>query len=470
LRVDCRVLLAQIKIFRRIPCLHPSYDKKKPHSHGRLPAQQTIQTTLEDDMAIRVAYWAAALWSAALFSTSAMSADGSVQHVDAKACKQCHEEIYAQWAGSMHANSSALKDPIHGAFYRNVIGDPTQEDVKTKKGTYPVCLKCHAPVAALENKTKLDAKPAYAAGIGCTTCHSFSAFKGTDAADGKPLYGVDAYEVDSKSLYGPSGISYTTDRTPEGATWPTPVHHPVPLQGNKADLFKSNDACMGCHEKRSNFHGTPLCRTGDEYRATDNFVACQACHMAVVTVPKLKDGQALPGQFVTIPDHSMAGGHDDKMITRGIAMTMQTRRNGDKLNATLVVRNRLPHAYPTGAPFRNFFIRVATYDESGKMLWKNYQVHPIKDDPKAAFWLTLGDKDGKPTVPPKATQILADTRLKPNEVRTLDYEIPLAEATRIVRAEALYDLLLPPIKANMKGKLPDELLRPKLAASAEVRL
>ncbi len=417
-----------------------------------------------------VSRWFMGAFSALYLVAPAVIAADSVQHVEAKACKQCHEEIFAQWEGSMHANSSALKDPIHGAFYKNVIGDPTKEDVKTKKGTYPVCLKCHAPVAAMEKKTKLDAKKAYADGISCTTCHSFKSFKGTDTADGKPLYGIDAYEMDPNSLYGPSGISYTTERTPEDAKWPTPVHHPVPIEGNKADLFKSNDACMGCHEKRSNFHGTPLCRTGNEYRAAKNFVSCQACHMAIVSVPKIKDGNIVPGEFVSIPDHSMAGGHDGKMITRGLAMTMQTERDGEVLRTTLTVRNRLPHAYPTGAPFRNFFIRLATYDKDGKQLWKNYEKHPIKDDPQAAFWLTLGDKEGKPTVPPKATQILRDSRLAPNEVRTLKYEIPFTGATSIVRAEALYDLMLPPIKANMKGKLPDELLQPKLAASAEIRL
>ena len=421
-------------------------------------------------MMLRIARWFAGLGSALIFFTPAVNAGSTVQHVEAKACKQCHEEIYQQWAGSMHANSSALKDPIHGAFYKNVIGDPTQEGVKTKKGQYPVCLKCHAPVAAMEKKTKLDAKPAYAEGISCTTCHSFASFKGTDKPDGKPLYGIDAYEMDPNSLYGPSGITYTTERTPEGAKWPTPVHHPVPIQGNKSALFKSNDACMGCHEKRNNFHGTPLCRTGNEYRTGKNFVSCQACHMSIVTVPKMKDGKIVEGETVSIPDHTMAGGHDGKMITRGIAMDMQTQREGDVLKTTLTVRNRLPHAYPTGAPFRNFFIRVATYDENGKQLWKNYKVHPIKDDPKSAFWYTLGDAEGKPTVPPKATQVLADTRLKPNEERVLTYDVPVSADTKIVRAEALYDLLLPPIKANMKGKLPDDLLQPKLAASAEIRL
>jgi hypothetical protein len=192
--------------------------------------------------------------------------------------------------------------------------------------------------------------------------------------------------------------------------------------------------------------------------------------MAVVTVPKMKDGAIVPGEFVTIPDHRMGGGHDTRMVQRGIVMTMDTAQEGDVLKASITVRNRLPHSYPTGAPFRNFFIRVAAYDKDGKQLWKNYQVHPIKDDPKSAFWLTLGDKEGKPTIPPKATQILADTRLKPNESRTVEYEIPLEPGTKIVRAEALYDLLLPPIKAKMKGKLPDDLLKPQLAASAEIRL
>ena len=370
----------------------------------------------------------------------------------------------------MHAMSSALKDPIHGAFYRNVVGDPKQEGVRMKNGKYPVCHKCHAPVAAMEKKTKLDAADAYGDGIHCVTCHSFSAFKGNDGPDGKPLYGIDAYEIDTESLHGPSGISYTLDRTPEDAPWPTPVHHPQPMSGNKAELFKSNDICMGCHEKRANAHGTPLCRTGDEYRADDNFVACQACHMAVVTVPKLEEGQVVPGEFVSVADHSMAGGHDEKMVSRGLAMEMAVDQGDGVIKAKLSLRNRLPHAYPTGAPFRNFFVKLAAYDKDGKELWKNYEKHPIKDDPKAAFWYTLGDEGGKPTMPPKATQVLADTRLKPNETRTLEYEIPAVDGIAIVRAEALYDLMLPPIKAKMKGKLPDELMKPKLAASAEVRI
>ncbi len=410
----------------------------------------------------------AGLLSTAWQGVAAAPPTDALHHVKPEACKQCHEEIFQQWQGSMHAQSSALKDPLHGAFYRNLGADPTQEGAKIND-KYPVCLKCHAPVAAIDKTTKLDAADAYANGVSCVTCHSFSAFKGTDTPDGKPLYGVDAYQVDTKSLHGPSGITYTTDRVPEGATWPTPVHHPQPMTGNNAAVFKSNDACMGCHEKRGNAHGVPLCRTGDEYRNAKNFVNCQSCHMGVVKVPKLKDGAVVPGEFVTIADHSMGGGHDAKMVARGLAMDMQTDATDQVIKTTITLRNRLPHDYPTGAPFRNLYLKLAAYDKDGKELWKNYQVHPIKDDPQAAFWYTLADEAGKPTSPPLAKQVTADTRLKPNEVRTLSYEIPRTAATAIVRAEALYDLLLPPIKASVKGKVPDELLRPVLAASAETR-
>jgi len=407
----------------------------------------------------------------ATFAMGSVQADdgSSIHHLGPEACQECHEEIYTQWKGSMHANSSALKDPIHGAFYRNVVGDPTREGVELQ-GKFPVCLKCHVPVAAIDKRTKLDAAPAYANGVSCVTCHSFMAFNGTDSAAGKPLYGIDAYRIDTQGIHGSSGRTYTMDETPEGAAWPTPIHHPIPMTGNRAALFKSNQVCMGCHEKRSNAHGTPLCRTGEEYRAAENSSTCQACHMAVVTVPKLDWGQVVPGEFVSIADHSMAGGHDDKIVTRGLVMEMTTKQVGDVLKATITVRNRLPHAYPTGAPFRNFFIELAAYDREGTELWRNYRVHPIEDDPKAAFWYTLGDETGKPTLPPKATRVLADSRLVPGELRTLEYEIPFSADIAIVRAEARYDLLLPPIKAKMKGKLPPELLVPKLAASVEIRL
>ena len=133
-----------------------------------------------------------------LLSNANAAKDENIHHISSTVCKTCHKETYKQWKGSMHANSSAIKDPIHGAFYRKVVGDPTQEGVKMKNGKYPVCLQCHAPNAARDKVTKLDAKPAYSEGVNCIACHTLKTFKGVDGENGKLRLGLKAYEYTDK--------------------------------------------------------------------------------------------------------------------------------------------------------------------------------------------------------------------------------------------------------------------------------
>ena len=423
--------------------------------------------SLPSIVALLLAGLMVAMPSAAVFAADEEEAEEepegkTVHHYRPEACKKCHEEIYEQWKSSIHAQSSALNDPIHAAFYQQEVGDPREEGTKHKKsGTFPVCLNCHAPVAAFEQKTKLDDKKAYANGVVCTTCHSFTHYKGIKKPDGKMQLGIASYEVDTEQLHGPSGISYTKKRVPKDAKWPTPVHHPQPMQGSRSGLFKSNDICMGCHDQRNNPANIPLCMTGSEYSEGKTFIHCQACHMPPTEVINKK------GEKVTVFDHTMAGGHDDKMVTQGVALQMSTQKEGDQIKATISLRNRLPHSYPTGAPFRNAVLKLAAYDKDGKLLWQNYQTHPSKDDPQAYFAYIMG-KDGQPAMPPEATEILKDTRLKPDEERTLEYSLP-ASGVGIVRAELLYNLLSPPLIQNFGDKLPDDVKKPKLAASSEVR-
>ncbi len=123
-----------------------------------------------------------------------------------RSVRTCHKEIYQQWHGSMHANSTALKDPIHATFYKKVVGDPLQDGVKMKNGKFPVCLQCHAPNAALEKATKLDAKVSYKEGVNCVACHTLKTFKGINAPDGKLQLGMMAYEI-TDSLQGPAGFN-----------------------------------------------------------------------------------------------------------------------------------------------------------------------------------------------------------------------------------------------------------------------
>lgn len=364
--------------------------------------------------------------------------NAALHQTSAEVCGTCHQQIYKQWSGSMHAQASALKDPIHGAFYRKTVGDPTKEG-QTKDGKYPVCLNCHTPAAAMVGTTKLDAVPVHNEGITCVSCHTMKHFRGTVADDGKLRLGVKAYEFSDTALQGPLGSK---------------AGHPFPIENNPG-LMRTNDACLGCHDQRPNSNKVALCQTGAENASTGaEFVSCQSCHMAVV------NGKA---------DHSMLGGHSEKMVQKGIVLSIDAKKSGDNLDATVSVHNKLPHKFPTGAPFRNFYIVVTAEDATGKVLWRSADGHPMKSDPKAMFMYKLGDEHGKPAPPPKATQVLGDSRLSPNETRLLQYQVPAAGVAKL-RAVAEYDLLLPPIKKSLGDKLPKDLAKPRLAGMAEINI
>ncbi|RLJ19286.1 hypothetical protein DJ030_09680 [bacterium endosymbiont of Escarpia laminata] len=422
----------------------------------------------------------AGLLCGVLFQTSLVAAtlDGNevpMHLVKSETCKECHKKIYKQWKGSMHAQSTALKDPIHGAFYRQVVGDPTKEGVKHKaSGKYPVCLQCHSPNAALDKTTKLDALPAYSEGVNCVACHTLKNYKGINGADGKMKLGAKAWDH-SDALQGPNGflheqgakadkVRFIADdegelnphlgRDNSGKPYMSEEDMKeinLPLEGNSA--MKTSQACLGCHDKRNNPKGVSLCQTGDEYLEGKSRETCQSCHMP------MSEG---------IADHSMGGGHNIAMLRRAVRFEVQTEKQGDQLAVNVELENLQPHNVPTGAPFRNIYVKVTALSKEGEVLWKNFQKHPAKEDPKAFFVYTMTDDAGHPAPPPKASAVGKNTRLKPYETRVLGYQMP-AKGVDSVRAELYYNLLWPGLVKKFK-MLPEDLKAPKLIAWSESKL
>ncbi len=389
-----------------------------------------------------------------------------LHRISAEECRLCHMDIYEQWAGSMHAKSTAFSDPIHRAFYKQVVGDPGVEGVKMKNGKYPVCLKCHAPNAAQDGKTKLDEMPAYNEGVNCVVCHRLKEFKGTRLPGNKLRLGIDAY-VMAENCQGPSGFPASFSKHAEEATEGS-VDNPhrvrpfvtdedveemkLPLESNP-EMLKTSAACLGCHDKRANGHGVPLCATGDEYIHGKTNVSCQSCHMPI------------SGGFA---DHSMGGGHDEATLRRALILKLDTNMESGLIKAKVKIRNQQPHKVPTGAPFRNMVLKVLAYDRDGKVLWRNFETNPAKEDPQAYFHMMLLNDENKPTTPPKAKVLGPDNRLEPYEIRVLKFDIP-TKGVALVRAEMHYSLLWPSLKKKLSF-LPEHLLESKLMAFTESRI
>lgn len=403
--------------------------------------------------------------------SASVLAEEPIHHTPSEVCKSCHEDVYRQWKGSMHAQSTALSDPIHGTFYKKVVGSATEEGVKQKaSGKYPVCLQCHAPNAARDKTTKLDAKPAYSEGVNCVACHTLTNFKGIRGPDGKLQLGLKAYDA-ADMLQGPTGFNRGLQKLTAsddlfggagGDEGQKPNPHlgeavefagkqipALPMEGNPTQM-KTNSACMGCHDQRNNAHGVPLCQTGNEYTMAKTNVDCLSCHMPIAN---------------GVADHSMGGGHDQAMLKRSVVFDLSTETVGDRIKASVLLKNQQPHSLPTGAPFRNIYMKLTAYDANGEVAWENAEGHPAKADSQAFLVLTLADDEGKPALPPTATKPGTDTRLKPHEERTLTYDIP-ADGVVLVRGELYYNLLWPGLVEKF-SHLPEELTAPVLIGEAE---
>lgn len=375
-------------------------------------------------------------------SNSFKEAPQNISNTSSLECSACHNAIYKQWKGSMHAQSTALSDPIHGLFYRKVAGDPMHEGVRMgkNKDKYPVCLQCHSPAAAKERKTQLNLKRSFEEGVNCIACHTLTKFNGTKKKGGGLNLGMKAYDYSNNQLQGPKGTTFLHQKFGKGGV------------ANNPDLFRTSKLCLGCHDQRKNSKKVPLCATGTEIKSSGGSTTCQSCHMSITN---------------GISNHSMLGGHSEKMVGKGLAMTIKATKVNDVLEIKVNARNLLPHNFPTGAPFRSFYIIVTAQDLNGNILWESSKTHPIEDDKRAMFMYIIGDDNNNPVGPTKATKVLGDTRLKPNENRVLTYQIP-SDNVVVVIAKAYYDLLLPALKMKFASKLPKKLLESKEIAKAIV--
>lgn len=94
--------------------------------------------------------------------------------MDPETCVECHEGVYADWKGSMHAFAS--HDPVFTAMNRR-----GQRETNGELGDF--CVRCHAPMAVELGMTSdglnLDELPDYVRGVTCYTCHNAIAVEGT---------------------------------------------------------------------------------------------------------------------------------------------------------------------------------------------------------------------------------------------------------------------------------------------------
>lgn len=259
-------------------------------------------------------------------------------------CRNCHDRIYDEYAGSMHAG--ALADPVFQAQYRGALlprlaAEPRLEAEASR------CGACHSPVAHLKGKGKSGPLPASAddalAGVVCDYCHRIGAYRGSKPGGGN-------------AMSSPGDRKFGPLKNPS-SNW----HHVYHELQTKSEL------CGICHED-ANGAGLATQTTYSEWKASGyaaRGIQCQDCHMslrgylssdrpvhdsgkaATMTVGSARERDTLYTH--RFPGSSVAG-QLDGAVTIAIAFDPPAAGPGDAVAVRLEIANRhAGHAVPTGS-------------------------------------------------------------------------------------------------------------------------
>jgi hypothetical protein len=250
-----------------------------------------------------------------------------VASLSAKACGQCHHEIYNEWSESIHGR--AWTDPYFQVDSRY-------------DGSQQICLNCHTPlvnqqqglVLGFRDRDKFDPilapNPEYDAalrdeGVTCAVCH-----------------------VRNGRIVGP----FRTDRAPHSVDY-----DPGMSRGMKP--------CLRCHvvmgKRWDTFYAIPPCGTVAEIgKGGGHEVDCIGCHMPAIVRPAAAGTTAREGKR-----HLFHGGHAPERVNQ--ALRVEHKLEAGEL-VVMLTNTGAAHYLPTGTPDRHLTLELRLLGSSGQVL------------------------------------------------------------------------------------------------------
>ena len=327
-------------------------------------------------------------------------------------CKKCHPIIYAEYQNSMHAKASIFRDPVHKAVW--------DKHPAKAKGNYK-CAKCHTPsdhklmtgeTSLIENEVQ-KTEP-----ISCQQCHKIRSIEKHKKTNKNILTQKEKYFFSAnKKLKGKKVVFNETHKlfglltTASGSPY-----HDIDY-GN--ENFYNGNMCMGCHSHKQNGKAFSVCDM--EIKQGKSKETCISCHM-----PQIKGSLANQKESVTHAFH----GHSihyatPTTLSKYIKLSVDKNENGFVVN----IKNEAIHTlFPQ--PLRLNQLR-ASIEREGETI-----------SLKTESFVKIIGKDGNPSMPWLANEVLKDTLIKALETRKVTYDIALQKGD-VVILEFGYHLVNP---------------------------
>ncbi len=325
----------------------------------------------------------------------AMQESGTL--TSAEECAQCHVDIFRYWKASMHAQAA------ENSRFQTML-----RDLREKGGGETICVRCHAPAAAIMRDTRWEKKASWE-GVTCDLCHSV---RGTRPDPANPFI-IEAGNIKTGPLKDA-----------------TPTTHAAQY----SEVYTSSELCAPCHQF-VNGKGFEVLTTFAEWKASPypaKSVTCQTCHMRAAS-GKVVDPKVLRVASTTVNLHEMPGGHSVVELNRALQVQIAAVRRGDNLDVTVTLTNRgAGHRLPTGSPLRSIVLAV---DADGAVGQRQTQTR--------TYGRVVVDETGKEltdeaTVWLKGGRVVTDSRLAPGERRVEQFSFPMARRTPAHAVARLY--------------------------------
>ena len=318
--------------------------------------------------------------------------------LDPVACGKCHQDHFREWSGSMHAY--AAEDPVFVALNKRM-----QRETNGQLGDF--CVKCHAPMAVRDNKTKdglnLAELPAKYRGVTCYFCHTVES--------GGASHNNGLANADDAVMRGPFAdpVSNSAHRS---------IRSNLHDQGDLA----SSSMCGSCHDIVTP-GGAHIERTFAEWKeslfATETGLTCGSCHMK--GSGGLQPVANTPGVFArTAHSHTFAG--VDRALTpwpneaeqkqeiqdfldTSLQASLCVARLGTSAQIRVVLDNVFAgHAFPSGATSDRRVWAEIVATKGGQVIYQSGVVPDgtpvMASETDKDLWLLRDrhfDKDGKET-------------------------------------------------------------------------
>ncbi|RLA83807.1 MAG: hypothetical protein DRG78_03235 [Epsilonproteobacteria bacterium] len=346
-----------------------------------------------------------------------------------KTCKGCHPKIYAEYTSSAHKKSSIFEDSIHKAVW-----DMHPSKAKNKY----TCNECHSPADTRITKALADEKNAVPIknaaqvdeAVSCVYCHSIKNIEehANKVNDKNILVNNDKKRptlfAASKEKRG-TKVNYETKTSFMGmfkSTTGSPYHDID--YSNKT--FYTGKMCMGCHARFENEHNMDICKIEID-GAKNEEQNCITCHM-----PQVKGSATTIVISKTHTFHGFAGTKNKpKMLAKYLDFNFVTTNSGFDISLT----NQASH---------KLLVHTFRLAKLNIRIQRGTKTTKLKSE---SFVRTLG-KDGKPTLPWLATEVVKDNMLKAGETRTIKYDTAVKSGD-IVEVEFGYYLVDPQLHKEL---------------------